>query len=512
MKFFNLTPFVLFLISLFLTVSCGKGVATKSLGKSGGSHRKGQVYPHVRSFDNDSDQVPQQGDESSDDGWISGGGYAPGPQFNPWYVKNTKSVKYCFIYSKENFGLSLSQSKKVVRYAITYWQKEFEYSRKYHHSSNIEIEDGEQFVFLATQKFIEQKSCDNESDLKIQLGVLSKEQTDRYIHIPKDYLANTVRTNYDEARLRGKGFMYFAPTQGPLKPNHGLFKEKIWQWNDSFIFKAMAIHEFGHIFGTTNSNHHIFMDSNFIYRLLSNFDPEKPVKDQERLVSPNFFTGTHIAEAPPYQVRRVCASGGATESEEVPTMTLPIVGKVRCIRFIYQSNFPGPGMPPEVSANLEVSIDGERFVPYAELRQLKGTTELVRYGDFYLPKKQEVFVSPVPDKQILRTQNFSNSKELYGMIYFQMEPQNNFNSINLNINYNNEMPVMVKINGSDSFKVLPLPWMAEGDKASWVPYFRFEGETSSNDYTAPGAHLEYLGFEAIPKSIWKPFKDSANTP
>src|SRR3989339_632524 len=67
---------------------------------------------------------------------------------------------------------------------------------------------------------------------------------------PRDKVALAVRTQYDEKKLRAKGFIYFSPDSGKMRVKGDEKIEIIWKYQK--IFLGILKHEWGHVLGVTH--------------------------------------------------------------------------------------------------------------------------------------------------------------------------------------------------------------------------------------------------------------------
>ncbi len=209
--------------------------------------------------------------------WNSGGGYALTEAANPWWVGQTqKKVRYCILIDQDHFGQTLERSRELIKESISYWREEFELVRPVHHNGEkvdltsfefveVDCTANEAFRLLEETKnphslksgeecSVDSSESDQQIDLVFQLGLLSKRQRD-YIRTPRDYLGLATRTHYDRECLRSKGFIYISPLEGDLAPDRGDLLENRWALGNGALLKWMLIHEVGHLFGMTFSDH-----------------------------------------------------------------------------------------------------------------------------------------------------------------------------------------------------------------------------------------------------------------
>ena len=182
---------------------------------------------------------------TSTSGWVSGGGELIEDAKNPWFLINTKQVKYCIQIDEANFGQNISSVRQRIEKAFNFWKVQFNTNSFSQNES------------LATQVFTE-VSCNESPDLQFQFGILNGLQLQR-IRTPMNYIGLTVRTEYDKVNLKGKGFIYISPQKGTLKFNL-LNLENIrenwlpWSEDNGSLLLPTLIHEIGHIFGVPHDD------------------------------------------------------------------------------------------------------------------------------------------------------------------------------------------------------------------------------------------------------------------
>ena len=161
-------------------------------------------------------------------GWSSGGGELIRDANNPWFLSNTKDVKYCIQIDEKNFGQTKQQVRERIGKALQFWQ--------------IQLKDLEYLEFglthfdsrIGTQNFKEEL-CSDKTDIVFQFGILTAEQKENLKNLSKT-IGITVRTDYDEVNMKGKGFVYIAQEAGALKPT---VDDKIEKMCSSFDGKLL---------------------------------------------------------------------------------------------------------------------------------------------------------------------------------------------------------------------------------------------------------------------------------
>ncbi len=180
-------------------------------------------------------------------GWTSGGGELIRDAHNPWFLSNTKEVKYCIQINEADFGQSKSFVRTQIFKAIDFWKMQLKELTYWNYADPA-------FDFhLGTQSFYE-VDCREAHDLRFQFATLDKEQKQRLGDISKT-IAVSVRTDYDLAKLKGKGFIFFNKNEQ--------FTQKPWTEKDGNRVLPVLIHEMGHVFGIQHNTDTYVMKENF---------------------------------------------------------------------------------------------------------------------------------------------------------------------------------------------------------------------------------------------------------
>lgn len=177
-------------------------------------------------------------------GWgSSGGGQFKDDLLNPWFAKNTKTVQYCIDIDPEGFSGTRAEISKLLPMAFAYWKNEFA---------------DETTIGLGKQNFVEtQGSCTGSEDIRFEFGygALKPDQLSEFAAHdadPQDFVAITIRPDYDKVQLRGKGYVFVASDFGPHPYGHGqVVATNLWQ-HEGVLYRVL-VHETGHIFGVTHT-------------------------------------------------------------------------------------------------------------------------------------------------------------------------------------------------------------------------------------------------------------------
>ena len=182
--------------------------------------------------------------------WSSGGGEILKTSTNPWFVQNTKDVHYCVEADPVYFGNLWKSPKEIIETAVAYWKTEF--SRTWATDQ----------IKIATQNFVYQPKCSAKTDITFYLGLLPP-NSGIYIRDPRSFVSLAVRTGYDEVNLRGRGFVYVAPDDGPLSYEGAGLPKKAWHDRDGIKLTHVLIHELGHVFGLPHIERTIIMSERY---------------------------------------------------------------------------------------------------------------------------------------------------------------------------------------------------------------------------------------------------------
>ncbi|MEY4630914.1 MAG: hypothetical protein RIQ81_1034, partial [Pseudomonadota bacterium] len=141
--------------------------------------------------------------------WHSGGGELIRDGRNPWFIGKATQASYC-IKTSEDFPIQdHDRLDQAIRYAIDFWQERIELAEPYRKAL---LTDGSK-IQVGPGTF-SRKICDGSEDIAFQFGYLNDLQR-RALIDPQNFAAITIRTDYDEVNLRGKGFVFVSTDRGP---------------------------------------------------------------------------------------------------------------------------------------------------------------------------------------------------------------------------------------------------------------------------------------------------------
>jgi hypothetical protein len=198
-------------------------------------------------------------------GWAGGGGELLKNSGNPWFLQNIERVRYC-IQRGNGFSLDADTSLELIDKAFAAWKRELAAT------ANTAQRLGVVQVKVGTQDFI-YTACDGREDLTIQLGTLTAEQR-KFFGVYRKYVGAAIRTSYDEAELRGKGFVFIASDRGSDR-YEGDVSDGFWSLDEGMRFYRVVLHEFGHVFGIPHMD---LVHSSFIGKGVELMDSDAPEK------------------------------------------------------------------------------------------------------------------------------------------------------------------------------------------------------------------------------------------
>ncbi len=199
----------------------------------------------------------------ADGGMTGGGGGLVLDRNNPWFMQNTKDVKYCVEVSTDQFSATGDLVQKSIDGAIRYWNEEYA-------SAVIPVFDTRiEPVRIAAQEF-KKVGCGDSPDLVLQFGVMHPGQEKDIPH-SEEFAGATIRTKYDPVNMKGAGYIYISPDRGPWR-----FKgapkdiQDFWSYSEGGLLFNVLVHEMGHVFGLQHTEDSV-MSERYIEQIMSEF-------------------------------------------------------------------------------------------------------------------------------------------------------------------------------------------------------------------------------------------------
>ncbi len=173
---------------------------------------------------------------------FDGGGTSAGADLikdgiNPWWLQNTKEVKYCIDVDTATVSATPEKIELLIQKALHYWKVQF----------SVQLLQSETVPLIATQTFLK-TSCDK-ATLQFKVGMGTLKSTEKvYLPEPDKTVGLTVRTEYDPVQLVGKGFIYISSDK--LKDRKlGILNGVESPWRYDGLLYWILVHELGHVFG-----------------------------------------------------------------------------------------------------------------------------------------------------------------------------------------------------------------------------------------------------------------------
>lgn len=231
-------------------------------------------------------------------GWTSTGGSLIQDKNNPWFLKDVETVNYCIVADPKNFDASIDVIDHAIERAVRYWREEFS------------VAPSLRFKF-SVPKFL-RSDCSDKIDVAFRFGVLPENMTakDReYLGDTTQFVSLAVRTDYETVSMRGRGFVYVSPRQGPLGYIHGSdYVDGLpWAYGEGGQLIKVLIHEVGHILGIshTGSGPANVMAEDYPDYVIRHAGPQSHSEDMPRFF--NFtkdLTGTYVGERKNADIRK----------------------------------------------------------------------------------------------------------------------------------------------------------------------------------------------------------------
>lgn len=197
---------------------------------------------------------------ASTGGWVSSGGELFRFGKNPWFLKNVTNVDYCVTVDTATVSAPLPVVQDVIREAIAYWKNEFK-------DQATSVAAG--FAAVGTQTFTE-VPCNSSLALQFRIGFGALDTDEvSYLVDPLKFVGVSIRKEYDNEQMTGKGIVFIASDKGPnaysAKPNSGHLLPEAWKERRLLLYAL--IHELGHVFGIPHTGSGL-MSEVFLEQLL----------------------------------------------------------------------------------------------------------------------------------------------------------------------------------------------------------------------------------------------------
>lgn len=185
------------------------------------------------------------------DARVGNGGEFITHERNPWFI-GEEPVSYC-LKIDANFSLAEEEVYRLTTSALSEWSDTL-------NSLNPE-KLPKRFGTLVGKTLSTQfryEFCNADTELTFYFGEIDQRVQKQMISY-SDYLVGFAhRDEFDPKTARGKGFVWIAPDQGPLKYRGPAWREsRFWQpepINQTNPLKLVLLHELGHVFGLRHTD------------------------------------------------------------------------------------------------------------------------------------------------------------------------------------------------------------------------------------------------------------------
>lgn len=312
-------------------------------------------------------------------GWTSGGGELIRDAHNPWFMANTKVVKYCIQINEKDFGQPESFVRAQILKAIEFWQIQLKDLAYWRSNSGFSYQ-------LGTQNFAE-VNCQQTPDITFQFATLTDDQKIKLGDISKT-VAVSVRTDYDLVNLKGKGFVFVQADAH--------FSTAPWSRSNGSRVLPVLIHEMGHVFGIQHSRDIEFMNEDYAEYLVKDTNVDSIDGETEFLAQSYKAKRLFAYQVGGLQLLGVCRIGAPIKRPK------PIIRKTDAVR-----TFDKYFEIPQADNCRAISVSGNEFIIKTGVNKStllgkailvqKDSTDLMDMYDgipaahFWCPPEQKVF-------------------------------------------------------------------------------------------------------------------------
>ena len=181
-------------------------------------------------------------------GWVSGGGNNIYSDFdNPWFL-GEEAIEYC-IDSSNDFPIKKEVIKDIIKESFNDWKQVFQRYGLYRTNLPGIFKDNKKRSITVDAREVE--TCTNpKKQLRFNIGIINKEINEYFISHSKQSIGLAIRKDYDHKDFRTGGIIWVAPKNwiGRYAGN-GVDLKEFPIWNKRSQFKAIILHELGHVFG-----------------------------------------------------------------------------------------------------------------------------------------------------------------------------------------------------------------------------------------------------------------------
>lgn len=194
----------------------------------------------------------------------SGGGGRLTDEQNPWFLGDLP-IEYC-INKDPAFPIERDQVAEEIKQAFHEWKQIFLRYRLYKKSLRGSFSDGIQRSLSVDA--VEVQTCtDQKHQIEFKIGVVDATVKRYFEHFSKETIGFAYRNEYDHQTFRTGGFVWVSPN---LWIKDSKLSFPIWQEKNRF--KAIVMHEIGHVLGVPHFQGGV-MDPNIFDLIQNNHNP-----------------------------------------------------------------------------------------------------------------------------------------------------------------------------------------------------------------------------------------------